>query len=334
MALRITLCLFLVALLIGASEIILRIVDFRHESHVSFGALRPECEVFFVPDRELYWKYRPNSTGINSLGFRGEEIAIPKPNKVKRLLFLGDSCTDQNFARYVKELLNRQFGHSGTKYECVILAAPGYSSYQGAILAQKFAKNLEADLGIVYFGWNDHWLAFGAPDKELEQSVLDYAIGQLYHSSRLLQFGRKLLSSLWTETDDRTVVQDVRVSPIDFAANLKTICNTFTQDDIPIVFVTPPSSHEATGVPEYLVEKKLAISKESVLKLHRKYCDTIRTVANECGAALLDLESELGRMDRINDVFQEDGIHFTDFGKQLVGFMIYEYLKKEVLVYD
>ena len=47
-----------------------------------------------MEDDALLWRNRPGAEGpINSLGFRGSEIALEKPSGARRILSLGESTT-------------------------------------------------------------------------------------------------------------------------------------------------------------------------------------------------------------------------------------------------
>ena len=151
-------------LMIVAPELTLRGAGFRYESNIQFGYPRPEDFTTLVPDEFLFWKLAPGP-GVNSMGFPGDEIETPKPADTYRILFLGDSCTWQGYPTGVKLFLEWDAaGKSQRRFDAVSLAVPGYTSYQGRIVAERLAGQVDPDLAVIYYGWNDHWLAYGAVD--------------------------------------------------------------------------------------------------------------------------------------------------------------------------
>src|SRR6185503_10239350 len=93
-------------LLLVVPELALRVVGFRGEAGIQFGYPRPQEFVAFDPDARLFWKLRSSNRNVNSLGFPGKEVAVPKPDHRYRVLFLGDSCTQQGYPDIVEILQN------------------------------------------------------------------------------------------------------------------------------------------------------------------------------------------------------------------------------------
>ncbi|UCC44439.1 MAG: SGNH/GDSL hydrolase family protein [Candidatus Zixiibacteriota bacterium] len=325
---RCALVLATVNLVAVVPELCLRAADFQYVSEVSFLGLRPHARVIFEPDDELFWKYPTSLPDVNSFGFRGREVAVPKDANVRRLLFLGDSCTDQDFARLVEILLNGDPGRDSLRYECVVLAAPGYSSYQGKVLASKYAGLLEADLAFVCFGWNDHWLAYGCTDEVAGSMVFRNVLSTANHHSRMLQAGMKLIHSVFG-CREQGVIDEVRVPAGQFESNLATINSLFDAQGVPVVFVTAPAAHSSQGVPQYLLERRYAPSAQFVLNKHSEYCAIVRAVARRCGAKLLDLEKELAALERPDELFMSDGIHFSRSGLHVMATRIYRFVRNE-----
>ncbi|MFC1570064.1 hypothetical protein ACFL4L_07495, partial [bacterium] len=84
-------------LLFISPELILRDIKFRYESGIQFGHPRPTHFIHFITDDQLFWRLNPENNNVNSFGFPGKEIQIPKPDNTVRLLYLGDSCTQQGY---------------------------------------------------------------------------------------------------------------------------------------------------------------------------------------------------------------------------------------------
>ncbi|NIP41524.1 MAG: hypothetical protein GWO41_12840 [candidate division Zixibacteria bacterium] len=84
-------------------------------------------------------------------------------------------------------------------------------------------------------------------------------------------------------------------------------------------------------MPDYLIENQYAKSKEAVIELHSEYNEVVREVAADDNSYLLDLEKRINSRDDLDDIFMNDGIHFTPPGTEVVGNIIGEYIYKNVL---
>jgi len=321
---RLTLVLGSLNLFLVTPELALRAAGYEATSTVCYGALRPECRAYFEADSDLMWKYRQGQPGVNSLGFRGREIETSQPVRKRRLLIIGDSCADQNYASLLEQMLNNGRLSGQGEFECVVLAVPGYSSYQGRVIAEKYARLVKADLAFVCFGWNDHWLAYGATDAEMGDGLLSPLVRSLYSHSRVLQLAVESARS--GNRPPESIVDRLRVPPGQFRNNLAAIDRALADAGTSTVFITAPTCHQTCGVPPYLVERKWAIDSMAVLVLHRHYAKIVREVAATTDAGLLDLESRFNESEQRHDLFKTDGIHFTQAGLQEVASDMYQYL--------
>ena len=318
-------------LFIVVPELGLRVAGFRYESGIQ-QFMYPNPTQFlseYVPDKKLFWKLPSSRPDINSLGFPGKEITIPKPKNVYRILFLGDSCTQQGYPDIVETFLNAKHDNYSKRFESITLAIAGYSSYQGRILAELYGSEFEPDLVIVYYGWNDHWLALGSIDSEkvlyLQEKPWEKISNIIYKKVRLLQAIKKLIVSV-KRIDSNKPIDEVRVPPDQYSKNLLKIIKIFDNKNIPIVLITAPTSHYRLGVPDYLVEIKAIANKQSIIEMHKMYNQIVREIARNYGVLILDLESEFDENENIQEIFSTDGIHFTSRGlalvaKQVAGFM-------------
>jgi lysophospholipase L1-like esterase len=306
-------------LVIVAPEMVLRAAGFTYESGVQYGKPRDKAWVRLVPDEDLMWTFPPSTPGVNSLGFHDKEIQKPKSDGVYRILFLGDSCTEQGFPDLVELFLNAGKGNAERRYESVTMAVTGYTSHQGKVMAEKYGALAEPDLVVVYFGWNDHWLARGAPDADhkgfpprswWEQSRLN--------SLRLFQAVRKVSSAFSPHPAD-TLLGKSRVSQDQYRENLLRIGELFHSRNVPVIFITAPTSQYRLGVPDVLIERGFVADKATAAKLHRSYNEIAREAANPPMSHLLDLEAEFERLPQPEELFMKDGIHFTPTGLALVA---------------
>jgi lysophospholipase L1-like esterase len=302
-------------------ELVLRAVDFHYEAGIQFGYPRPTDFLAYAPDEKLFWKHKLSDEGVNTDGFKGGQIVIPKPGNVFRILFLGDSVTEQGLPELVEHFLNARASQRAKVFESASLAIAGYSSYQGLVAAELYGLRYEPDLVIVFFGWNDHWKAYGSTDskKRIEPLTGTAAIlsGFAYHHVRLLQ-GLNAVSGSITRRNDWT--GEVRVPLDDYQANLVNLRELFQRSTVPVIFITAPTSHYRLGVPQYLINMNFVHDKESVVTLHKAYNEVVRQVADD-GAILLDLDSEISSASHrsLRALFMDDGIHLTSIGLAVIG---------------
>lgn len=306
-----TIALAVLNLLFVVPELGLRSAGFRHVSGIQFGYPTAEEFTEFALDRELFWKLPPDGEWVHSWGFFGPEPRVPKPSGTRRILYLGDSCSQQGYPQAWPELATALLGSRDARpLDEVNLALSGYSSHQGLVLARRYGELLEPDLVVVYFGWNDHWLARGAPDA---RKSVELRFEGLYRSVRLLQLARKLHPGAPTP-----ILDEPRVDRGAYAENLRAIVELFRARGATVLLVTAPSIHDL-GVPEYLVEREFVRSAAEALELHEDYNRIVREIAEQSAAELFDLDLSLRTSPERRQWFLEDGIHFTEAGRHAVA---------------
>jgi hypothetical protein len=98
---------------------------------------------------------------INSLGFRGPEIAVPKPEGTIRLAFLGASTTycaevssnELVWPHLVTVKLQEQY--PGVRFDYINAAVPGYSTEQSLKNFETRVAHLQPDVVVFYEATND-----------------------------------------------------------------------------------------------------------------------------------------------------------------------------------
>lgn len=316
-------------------ELALRVAGFRGEAGIQFGYPRPSDFIGLDPDPRLFWKLRASNENVNSLGFPGDEVAIPKPKDRFRILFLGDSCTQQGYPDTVEVLFNGSHKGEGKRIESVTLAVSGYSSHQGRVLAELYGERLEPDVAVVYFGWNDHWQAYQAVDSQrpVPNPPSPWAKRlEFLQRSRLVQ---GVVSMTATLRGANNPIGEVRVPKAQYYENLLTIQRIFEKRNVPVVFISAPTSHYRLGVPDYLVERNFVPNKSWSVEMHRSYNQVVREIAAGApGSYLLDLEREFESREDLDAIFTRDGIHFTPAGLALVAKRVSDFLGENVLAHD
>jgi lysophospholipase L1-like esterase len=304
-----------------APEVALRAIGFRwdYAGQIVFGAGSPEGTIRAERDPDLFWTLPVDRPDVNSDGFMDGEFVIPKPQGVTRIVFFGDSCTQQGYPSLAGQMLesarSRPFG-----FDIVNLAVAGYSSYQGKVLAERWAARLEPDLAVVYFGWNDHWQAIGCTDAERAELGNRMLVGT-FTSSRLFQ-----LLVLARGAERPTPSGRVRVSLPEYRANLEAIGERVLAEGSELLLLTAPSAQPIFGVDDELLALGMAVSKQSALDLHRRYNEEVRALARRRHWPLLDLAAKAERLPEPEKIFKSDGIHFTPKGLHWVASHITDYV--------
>ena len=146
----------------------LYIANFASEAafkrYATLAQITERFETLVEPHRYLGYSLTPNyEDGFNrhnSLGFRGEEIPLPKPPGEFRIVCLGGSTTYtlavKNHEFSYPALLERELHERGrTNVRVVNAGVPGYTSWETLINLQLRVLELEPDLLIVYHAVND-----------------------------------------------------------------------------------------------------------------------------------------------------------------------------------
>jgi lysophospholipase L1-like esterase len=323
------------ALAVLVPEIALRLGGFEYRSGVQFGFPNPETMASFETDARLFWKLKippdparaRGDTAGNSRGFPGPDPAVPKPADAYRALFLGDSCTFQGYPWIAAERLRAEGVPKGKRAEAVSFAVPGYTSLQGLRAAESFGLEVDPDVVFVYFGWNDHWAAYGQIDssKPIAEPKLSAA---LFERSRLAQ-ATSWLAGKWL--GGRKALDLPRVLPEEYRENLLGMRAIFAARGIPVVFLTAPTTFYSLGVPKKLVEDRFAKSEDSAIALHKQYNAIVREVAASSKSFLLDLESECDASPDLPRWFLKDGVHFSPDGRQWLAERITAFVRDRLL---
>ncbi|MBN1120816.1 MAG: SGNH/GDSL hydrolase family protein [Anaerolineae bacterium] len=106
----------------------------------------------------------------NSLGFRGPEVKIPKPDGVYRIVAVGGSTTYgtevnnwyESYPAQLEEVLREDYGY--TNVEVINGGAAGYNSWETLINLAFRAMDVEPDLVIFYQNTNDVHSRIVPPD--------------------------------------------------------------------------------------------------------------------------------------------------------------------------
>jgi lysophospholipase L1-like esterase len=313
---------------LAALELGLRVAGFRFNpdhSYMQFNFPRPnELYQVFEPDPVLLWRMRPGFEfgegfpPLNGQGFRGPDFRAEKPAGTLRIACLGDSVTfgrpDANFPEALQKTLTEQLGRP---VEALNFGVPGYSSYQGLKLLPHVLADYHPDVVIILFGWNDHWLAKGFPDKDQVVSAVKVPPrANPLRRLRLYQFILRAVSIARTGLSAPAPVP--RVSPDDYRANLKAMVELCHQSGAQPILATAPSAIASGQVPEFLLSLHFINSASDLGRLHDQYNVIVRNAGLD--APLIDLDQAFQKAD-LKTLFNDpakDVVHPNAAGYQLI----------------
>lgn len=327
---RLLFALIALLMILGGAEIGLRLLGFHYQRNLSFMQFNfpnpRELHQIFEPDPKLLWRMRPGFTFgagfgvLNREGFRGPEFIKEKPAGTYRIVALGDSVTFGQPEVYYPDLLARRLSDlTGRPVEALNFGVPGYSSWQGRVLLARALRDYRPDLVIIFFGWNDHWLAQGFADKDQVPTAakISAALSRL-RKLRLYQFLNHELA--WFREKFSPPPAVLRVAPEDYRANLIAMVQLCRDHAAVPILATAPSGLGQGPLPDYLTYLKFARSADEVIKLHHEYNNLTRETAKREGVILVDLDAAF--QEKPDAVFfdhlDQDVIHPNPAGYRLI----------------
>ncbi len=151
------------ALVSGLTE-----VAFRLAWTPQLHDLHPATQ-YFQDHPTLFWTLRPGFDSgssepvryrFNSLGLRDDELAMPKPEGLIRILSLGESSTwghgveaSSTYSEQLQELLNADGGPP--RYEVVNAGVGAWTTWQSSVFLEELGGQLEPDWVLIYHERND-----------------------------------------------------------------------------------------------------------------------------------------------------------------------------------
>lgn len=144
---------------------------------------------FFITDDLTIWRPKPGFQGrateravygtepliLNSHGHRSPEIAVAKPEGVRRIMLLGGSHpygmwveTREAYLSVLGQMLDARDGPG--RWEMINAACPGHTTFQGLAFLRQYGLAFEPDIVIFDLGMNDSLplsVGYAAPDHEV-----------------------------------------------------------------------------------------------------------------------------------------------------------------------
>jgi lysophospholipase L1-like esterase len=285
--------LFAVLVVEGA----LRVAGFQYHlmPTVQFGWPDPKTiRTDYVDDPDLFW-VTPD--------YRDKLRAARRTHPA--LVFMGDSCTAfGTYPEHTIELLARDYHLAITG---IHVAAGGWSSEQGLAQLRRDIIPLHPKIVVIYYGWNDHWMALGPTDPDLHAAR---RFLWLADHLRIVQVALKVKVGLAERNGERPN----RVPAARYRRNLEDMAGLARHEGIQVIFVTAPSNYVPGHEPQYLLRRHVRRLAD-VIPLHQQYVQLTRDAAGAAGAILCDAAAAFAALPEPHDrYFRGDAIHFTADG--------------------
>jgi lysophospholipase L1-like esterase len=282
--------------------------EFANE-HVAWQNANRDSQ-HFVPDPVRMWRAKPGFGDVNALGYQGPVLAVERDPAKRRVLFLGDSCTNAGPEGYPEKVVS-MLAQAGVTAEPLIAGVGGYSTYQGLLLLKE-ALVYRPDAIVAYFGWNDHWFAAaGVPDNEFKPlTSLEVTSDRLLSWLRTYQLLHYVIHPPRVPEGRlgfHTLIGLTRVPPRYFVDNIAAMIEIARQEGVPIFLVTAPYGRGLTNPAHDVL-----FPAELIPSVHRLYRDLLREVVLRYpgSATLIDVSPE--PFD--DSLMGSDGIHPTPAG--------------------
>jgi len=303
----------------SVTELILRFSGFHYYQNWTYDDPRWERDPYLI------YKLKPNfvsedgSVRINSLGFRGNEFPLKKDSMTTRIVCMGDSCTfgfDIKWTSYPNELQQILNSYSPyKKYEVINAGIPDYSSYQGLKFLEKRVLELEPDVIVISYGWNDIRTTHQLPDKYQKVNIYVYYIDKLLNKLRNYQALNKAITSFkgtLTRKENIEVKSVRRVSPSDFKTNLESMIKLAGTRGIKVYMLNQPSGETKEQIHGYL---------ENFLTDRILYNEIMRNVSDKLQVPLIDVVKLFNekKYEKLFDNPQKDLIHPNLLGEKLIA---------------
>jgi len=172
----------------------------------------------------------------NAEGFRTKPLPRTKGKGVYRILFLGDSTTfgwgveqAERFSDLLEERLNA--ASTGLRYEIINLGLPGYSSYHGRLVFERYGLAYAPDMVVLSFGANDSRVIPKAVKRMIERPS---GLERVFLRLSGLKTVKLLEKILMKHRNPLKRIQNLNaaegsepfVTPDEFRANLKSIIDS------------------------------------------------------------------------------------------------------------
>lgn len=274
---------------------------------------------------------------INSLGFRGPEIAVPKPDGIVRIAFLGASTTwcaevsgnDHAWPHLVTNALSRSF--PDVRFDYVNAGVPGYTV--GSILKTLTSRvlPLEPDVIVIYEATNN--LSGEMRDLAAKAGIItESAVQELSWPSRYSLMWYLVEKNLRVQNAQQTARHGGKLLEVDahtvgdeYRNGLTRIVDTARRNAKLVVVATFSIQPRRNQTPDQQMRASASahfytpfLAPGTLMDAYEQYNKIAREVAREAGVLLIEGE------DRIpgDAVHFTDTVHFTDAGSKAMALRV------------
>ena len=274
----------------------------------------------WMPDRG--WGLRPGFAGIayrahvevNSAGWRDRERTLDRPDNTKRVICLGDSRTFgfgvSGKATFAARLEARLPEAAGGDWEVWNAGVPGHTAYQGARALENDLANVNPDLVVVSFGYNDrryvaqpqwvdspeHFASF-ARGNRIREFVLHLGAGHILFNAM------QTIQRRWLESSPPSPTElEPRVDRETYIQELTHIVELCRSRDIAVVLLLLPEWLKVRAVNEKALDELERGNTEEAVRLFAGNLSAIKT--SHSLLALVEL-IEIGREMGIDPIIED-----------------------------
>jgi len=299
----------------------------------------------FEGDPLLLWRLKPNLNHVvwdftvlstNSQHFRADYPIVEKPAGTFRVICLGDSVTfgyrvpavwPDSPTEYDHEslpfpmLLEKHLRsvNPGRKIEVFPMAVPGYTSHQGLAWLQRDINQLQPDMVIASFGWNDASFSNVADREAIRMDFYPVAVRWLIDHSQAFAHATQWLRSRNPTSQGQTHPVP-RVSQLEYLNNFSRIVDLVRSRGAVIVVVAAPYRDAATNPPE--------------AELMKQYRATLRANMKEQKVPYLEVLELTEAASPANGGFFDELIHPNNMGHRLLASELLKLMERERLLGD
>lgn len=270
------------------------------------------------------------TTSINSLGFRGPEIEMPKPDGRLRIGFIGASttyCAEVSSNEMVwTELVSRglESSISNLSVDYINGGGPGYRTHSSLINLEKRMVPLQPDVVVIYHATND----LSSETRDLAKTAGIHRTSMATEASWIGRY-----SLLWHLVEKNLAIwaaknsseaEQLNLNPLsigaDFRQNLEKLVDIARRNDVELVALVTFSMHLRDGMTAEQQNTAMTsaryytpyLSATDMLAGINRYNQIIRKVAEKKGTLLIEQENDI----QGSPVYFKDSVHFTDAGSQ------------------
>lgn len=283
------------------------------------------------------------AVSINSRGFRGPEIDLPKPSKRVRIAFVGASttyCAEVSsdaavWTQGVVDSLQRAFPQAS--FDFINAGVPGYSVKSSLQHFQHYVQPLQADAVMIYHGTNDmsgelRALAAGKGLWNRDADVQSW----LARHSLLVDLVQKNWRVRAAGQQIDAGAQRLAFKPDDigqsFDAELQALIAAAARSGLHVSIATfsarlrrdqGPPERKAAAVSALVYMPFMSL--DGLLDAYQRYNDVIRRVAADSHALLIDGENDIPG----DGTHFVDSVHFSDAGSAAMARRVAQALARD-----